>query len=144
MLNLHRHLVLATALAAGLAIVRSPTGPASAEERATVRTDPGFKPDTGQINPGANEQAYSEAPPDVRNVRSAPAVRSVVAGAAGAEPTRPHRLAVRAVRGHRTMRPAPESRVAQRSSARVRPQPPRHTGADRLDRPNHSGQILQA
>lgn len=67
MKNLHRHLVLATALAAGLAIVPLATGPASAEESATVPTDPGFKPDTGQLNPGATEQAYSKSA-DVRKV----------------------------------------------------------------------------
>jgi hypothetical protein len=61
MKNLHRHLLLATALAAGLAVAPLTTGAARAEESATVPTNPGFKPDTGQINPGATEQAYSKS-----------------------------------------------------------------------------------
>jgi hypothetical protein len=67
MKNLHRHLLLATALAAGLAVAPLATGSARAEESATVPTDPGFKPDTGQLNPGPTEQAYSKSA-DVRKV----------------------------------------------------------------------------
>jgi hypothetical protein len=37
------------------------TGSAGAEESATVPTDPGFVPDTGQINPGVEEQAPTES-----------------------------------------------------------------------------------
>jgi hypothetical protein len=67
MKNLHRHFLLATALAAGLAVAPFATGSARAEESATVPTDPGFKPDTGQLNPGATKQAYSKSA-DVRKV----------------------------------------------------------------------------
>ena len=67
MKNLHRHLLLATALAAGLAVAPFATGSARAEESATVPTDPGFKPDTRQLNPGATEQSYSKSA-DVRKV----------------------------------------------------------------------------
>ena len=46
---------LSVALAAALAA--SAMGGAIAEQSATVPTDPGFKPDTGQINPGVEKQA---------------------------------------------------------------------------------------
>ena len=46
---------LSVAFAAALAA--SAMGGAIAEQSATVPTDPGFKPDTGQINPGVEEQA---------------------------------------------------------------------------------------
>jgi hypothetical protein len=36
-------------------------GGAIAEQSATVPTDPGFKPDTGQINPGVEEQAPTQS-----------------------------------------------------------------------------------
>ena len=45
---LHRNLMLATALAAGLAVAPF----AHAADGTSSLTDPGFKPDTGQINPG--------------------------------------------------------------------------------------------
>ncbi|HEY5167255.1 MAG TPA: hypothetical protein VII80_05565 [Pseudolabrys sp.] len=62
MKHLHHHLMLATALAAGM-IVAAPLaiGQVRAEESATVPTNPGFKPDTGQINPGATKQAPSQS-----------------------------------------------------------------------------------
>ena len=49
-------LTLAAALALSLMI-----GSASAEDSATVPTDPGFKPGTGQINLGVEEQAPSHS-----------------------------------------------------------------------------------
>src|ERR1035437_7395371 len=62
MKHLHHHLMLATALAAGL-VVAAPLviSKVSAEESATVQTHPGFNPDTGQINPGLTEQARSQS-----------------------------------------------------------------------------------
>ncbi|HEX5517885.1 MAG TPA: hypothetical protein VFX32_09815 [Pseudolabrys sp.] len=50
---------LSVALAAALAA--SAMGGAIAEQSATVPTDPGFKPDTGQINPGVEEQAPTQS-----------------------------------------------------------------------------------
>ena len=50
---------LSIALAAALAA--STMGGATAEQSATVPTDPGFKPDTGQINPGVEEQAPTQS-----------------------------------------------------------------------------------
>ncbi len=65
---LHRHLMLATALATGLAVaVPLAIGPVHAEESATRPTDPGFNPGTGQINPGVEQQAPSSSN-DVRKI----------------------------------------------------------------------------
>ena len=50
---------LSVAFAAALAA--SAMGGAIAEQSATVPTDPGFKPDTGQINPGVEEQAPTQS-----------------------------------------------------------------------------------
>jgi hypothetical protein len=51
---------LAVALAA--AVAASGMGASAiAEQSATVPTDPGFKPDTGQINPGVEEQAPTQS-----------------------------------------------------------------------------------
>jgi hypothetical protein len=59
---LHRHLMLATALATGLAIAAPlATGPVRAEDSATVPTNPGFNPSTGQINPGVEHPAPSSS-----------------------------------------------------------------------------------
>lgn len=54
----HRHLMLATAMALVLAV---PVAATRAEENATVPTAPGFKPGTGQINPGPQAQAPSQS-----------------------------------------------------------------------------------
>ena len=51
---------LAVALATTLA-ASGMGGSAIAEQSATVPTDPGFKPDTGQINPGVEEQAPTQS-----------------------------------------------------------------------------------
>jgi hypothetical protein len=51
---------LAVALAAALA-ASGMGASAIAEQSATVPTDPGFKPDTGQINPGVEEQAPTQS-----------------------------------------------------------------------------------
>jgi hypothetical protein len=51
---------LAVALAAALA-ASGMGASAIAEQSATVPTDPGFKPDTGQINPGIEEQAPTQS-----------------------------------------------------------------------------------
>jgi len=50
---------LAVALAAALA--SGIVGSAIAEQDATVPTNPGFKPDTGQINPGVEQQAPTQS-----------------------------------------------------------------------------------
>ena len=55
-----RNLRLATMFATGLAL-SGINGLASAEESATVPTDPGFKAGTGQINPGITQQASSQS-----------------------------------------------------------------------------------
>jgi hypothetical protein len=55
---------LSVALAAALAA--SAMGGAIAEQSATVSTDPGFKPATGQINPGVEEQAPTQSSEIVR------------------------------------------------------------------------------
>jgi len=49
---LHRHLMLATALAAVLAAAPF----AYAADGTSGQTDPGFRPDTGQINPGTDKK----------------------------------------------------------------------------------------
>jgi hypothetical protein len=51
---------LAVALAAALT-ASGLGGSAIAEQSATVPTDPGFKPDTGQINPGVEQQAPTQS-----------------------------------------------------------------------------------
>lgn len=61
MKNSYRHLLLATALAAGLAAAPITLVPVTAEENATMQTDPGFNPGTGQINPGVEQQAPSQS-----------------------------------------------------------------------------------
>jgi len=60
--------MLAIALATGL-VVAAPlaSGQVRAPENATVQTNPGFKPDTGQINPGVTMQAPS-ASLDIRKI----------------------------------------------------------------------------
>src|SRR4249919_3504878 len=50
---------LGTALAAVLAV--SSMGTIHAEDRATVPTNPGFVPNSGQINPGVTLQAPSQS-----------------------------------------------------------------------------------
>src|ERR1035437_2247447 len=62
MKHLHHHLMLATALAAGLGVA-APLGisQARAEESVTFPTNPCFNPGTGQINPGSTEQAPSQS-----------------------------------------------------------------------------------
>jgi hypothetical protein len=68
MIKLHRHLLLATALATGLAVaVPLATAPIRAEESATVPTNPGFKPDSGQINLGAEHPVPSSSD-DIRKI----------------------------------------------------------------------------
>ena len=68
MLNSRHPLILATALATGL-VVAAPlaSGQVRAPESATVQTNPGFKPDTGQINPGVEHQAPSTST-DIRKI----------------------------------------------------------------------------
>ena len=51
---------LALALVAALAL-SAMNGSAGAEDSATVPTDPGFNPGSGQINPGVEEQAPSQS-----------------------------------------------------------------------------------
>lgn len=65
MLTLRHQCMLATALAVGL-VVAAPlaSGQVRAPESATVPTNPGFKPDTGQINPGVEHPAPSMSADD--------------------------------------------------------------------------------
>ncbi len=66
----HRHLMLATALATSLAaVVPLAPGSALAQEMPTVTTNPGFKPGTGQINPGETLAAPSSSI-DIRKIPS--------------------------------------------------------------------------
>ena len=53
--------MLATALATGLLVAMPLAFSQKAPEGATVPTDPGFKPDTGQINPGVETPAPSRS-----------------------------------------------------------------------------------
>ena len=75
--DLHRHLLLATALAAGLVVAPLAAGPLRAEESATVPTNPGFKPGTGQINTGKTEQVPSSSA-DIRKVPSPEEIRAAL------------------------------------------------------------------
>jgi hypothetical protein len=94
MKHLHHHLMLATALAAGM-IIAAPLAiaPVRAEESATVPTNPGVKPDTGQINPGVSQQAPSQSseiiniptPKEVRAAKMEPISTQPSAGAASAD-----------------------------------------------------------
>jgi hypothetical protein len=59
-MNILHQIKLAAAVAAVVA-VPTMSWLAAAEESATVPTDPGFKADTGQINPGATERAPSQS-----------------------------------------------------------------------------------
>ena len=54
----HRSPAIMVAAALALSMV---TGQVRAEDSATVPTDPGFRPATGQINPGTEEQAPSQS-----------------------------------------------------------------------------------
>lgn len=77
MKQLHRHLMLATALAAGFAIA-APLA-THAQEKSTVTTNPGFKPGSGQINPGETIAAPSSST-DIRKIPShAEAVAALMA-----------------------------------------------------------------
>ena len=68
MKTFYRHLMLATALATGLAVALPLTsGSIRAEEGATVPTNPGFRPGTGQINPGVEHPAPSNST-DIRKI----------------------------------------------------------------------------
>ena len=67
MKTFQRHLMWATALATSLAVAPLAIGQIRAEESATVPTNPGFKPDTGQINPGAEHPAPSSST-DIRKI----------------------------------------------------------------------------
>ena len=72
MKNLHQ-LKLTAAVAAFLTLPAI-SGPARAEESATVPTDPGFNPSTGQINPGFEVQAPSQSR-EVTNIPTPEEVR---------------------------------------------------------------------
>ena len=53
---LHRRLMMATALATGLAVAPLALSQAHATDGTSVSSDPGFNPDTGQINPGFDKK----------------------------------------------------------------------------------------
>jgi len=57
----HHHLMWATALATSLAFAPLAVEQIRAQGSVTVPTDPGFKPDTGQINPGVEHPAPSSS-----------------------------------------------------------------------------------
>lgn len=81
MKQLHRSLMLATALATGLAIAAPFAAQAQekAQDKSTVTTNPGFKPGTGQINPGETIAAPSSST-DIRKIPShAEAVAALMA-----------------------------------------------------------------
>jgi hypothetical protein len=59
MKNLHQ--LKLTAAVAALLTISTISGPARAEESATLPTDPGFNPSTGQINTGLQVQAPSQS-----------------------------------------------------------------------------------
>ena len=62
MLKTRYRLMLATALATGLAVAGpSASGQVRAPDSATMPTDPGFKPDTGEINSGRELQAPTQS-----------------------------------------------------------------------------------
>jgi len=82
MKNLH-HLKLAATLAAVLSL---PCSPVRAEESATVRTDPGFTPNSGQINPGVEQQAPSQSS-DIRNIPTPEEARAALLTPASKEPS---------------------------------------------------------
>lgn len=73
MKQLHQQLMLATALATGLAIA-APLA-THAQEKSTVTTNPGFKPGTGQINPGETIAAPSSS----TNIRKIPSHAEAIA-----------------------------------------------------------------
>lgn len=62
MLILHRHLLLTTALVAGLAAAPLLVTLAHAADTSSS-TDPGFNPDTGQINPGFDQKNPTSSEP---------------------------------------------------------------------------------
>ena len=85
MKQIHRHLMLATALATGLAVAAPFAAQAQekaqekTQDKSTVTTNPGFKPGTGQINPGVTIAAPSSSI-DVRKIPShADAVAALMA-----------------------------------------------------------------
>ena len=86
MKTLHRHLMLATALATGLVFaVPLATGPLFGEESATVPTNPGFNPSTGQINPGVEHAAPSSST-DIRKIPSPAEARAALLATDDANP----------------------------------------------------------
>lgn len=87
MLKLRHPLMLATALAAGL-VVAAPlaSGQVRAPESATVPTNPGFKPDTGQINPGVTIQAPSTSL-DIRKIPTPEESRAALMMPVSTEPS---------------------------------------------------------
>jgi len=115
MMNTRHHLMLATALAAGL-VVAAPLafGQVRTPDSATVPTNPGFKPDTGQINPGVTMQAPSTSL-DVRKIPTPEESRAALMTPISTQPS---------------AGAAPES-GPQASSANARPpeQPAATTGA---------------
>lgn len=87
MMNSRHHLMLATVLAAGL-VVAAPlaTSQVRAEDSATVPTNPGFKPDTGQINPGVEHQAPSTST-DIRIIPTPEESRAALMMPVATEPS---------------------------------------------------------
>ena len=123
MKNLH-HLKLAATLAAVLSLPCSPVG---AEESATVRTDPGFTPNSGQINPGVEQQAPSQSS-DIRNIPTPEEARAALLTPASKEPSTGDTPAATTGTG------APEKQQAHRAQTQPERPTSRHL-QDRSDQP---------
>lgn len=84
MKTLHRNLMLATALAAGIAVAPLAVSQANATDGTSVSTDPGFNPDTGQINPG-----FDKKNPTTEQPRKIPTPAEIAAAKATPFSTQP-------------------------------------------------------
>jgi hypothetical protein len=72
-----RALLLASVLLAPAALYANDSKNYSAKDSATVRTNPGFNPDTGQINPGETHQVPSSSA-DIRKVPTPDEIRAAL------------------------------------------------------------------
>jgi hypothetical protein len=82
--TLHRNLMLATALAAGLAAAPLAVSQAHAADGTSISSDPGFDPATGQINPG-----FDKKNPTMEQPRKIPTQAEIVAARAMPFSTQP-------------------------------------------------------
>lgn len=84
MKHMHHQFLLATALAAGLVVAS--LAPLHAEESASGQTNPGFNPDTGQINTGGTLQASSKSS-DIRDIPTPEEARAAMFMPSSMEPS---------------------------------------------------------